>query len=168
MPPITETRTPLHHAQSALPTFRHALSRLLHPVLSADSLRAQYAQATRTTTGRRAGAWTRYGFHDDGFPLSCAHQRYFPGVMPPFAIADANVGLEEPLVVAMAYLFDIQYVRSCGRLILACRGDPTRPGQCQGDRTDRTGREGGLEMQTNTSTVGGFQVVSAISGCYST
>jgi predicted NAD/FAD-binding protein len=51
-----------------------------HPVLSTDSVRAQYelvllnAQATRMRTGLEsgrhhtfAGAWTYYGFHKDGF-----------------------------------------------------------------------------------------------------
>ena len=102
-----------------------------HPVLSADSVRAQHelallnAQATTTTgpeSGRHrafAGAWTRYGFHEDGFASGLRAAAALPGVTPPFAIADADVERGEPSVGALARLFDaLEVIRAFAALLV--------------------------------------------------
>lgn len=104
-----------------------------HPVLSADSVRAQHglallnAQATATTTGPDengrhrafAGAWTRYGFHEDGFASGLRAAAALPGVTPPFAIADADVERGEPSVGALARLFDaLEIIRAFAALLV--------------------------------------------------
>lgn len=87
-----------------------------HPVLSADAVRAQHrlaqlnAQMAGTGSGRHrafAGAWTRYGFHEDGFASGLRAAAALPGVAPPFAIADADVERGEPRAGKMARLFDV-------------------------------------------------------------
>lgn len=96
-----------------------------HPVLSTDSVRAQYelallnAQATTTgpepepeRSGRHrvfAGAWTRYGFHEDGFASGLRAAAALPGVDPPFYIKDADIERGKPFTTVMpvARLFDV-------------------------------------------------------------
>jgi hypothetical protein len=96
-----------------------------HPVLSADSVRAQHklaqlnAQATTktpTTTGTEsgrhrvfAGAWTHYGFHEDGFASGLRAAADLPGVEPPFMITNADVerGMPFTTVMPVAWLFDV-------------------------------------------------------------
>jgi predicted NAD/FAD-binding protein len=102
----------------------------LHPVLSAGAVRAQryLAQPNAPVAWRHrafAGAWTRYGFHKDGF-ASCMHTAAaVSGVVPPFPNADADVESGEPREGAMARLFDaLEVVRAfaalfVGRVVLA-------------------------------------------------
>jgi len=49
-----------------------------------------------------AGAWTRYGFHEDGFVSGLLTTAALPGVAPLFSIIDADMEREVPFVVAMA------------------------------------------------------------------
>ena len=90
-----------------------------HPVLSADSVRAQYelallnAQTTRTTAGPEsgrhrvfAGAWTHYGFHEDGFASGLRAAAALPGVSPPFTITNADFERGKPFTT-VAWLFDV-------------------------------------------------------------
>ncbi|KAH9999630.1 hypothetical protein BJV74DRAFT_944710 [Russula compacta] len=86
-----------------------------HPVLSASATRAQRRLAQLNANARSsrpfafAGAWTRYGFHEDGFTAGLrAAVTALPGVAPPFAIADADVLRGEPRVVrALVSAFDV-------------------------------------------------------------
>jgi predicted NAD/FAD-binding protein len=105
-----------------------------HPVLSADSVRAQYelallnAQATRTTTGPEsgrhrvfAGAWTHYGFHEDGFASGLRAAAALPGVAPPFMITNADFERGKPFTTVMpvAWLFDVlEVVRAFTALLV--------------------------------------------------
>jgi predicted NAD/FAD-binding protein len=100
-----------------------------HPVLSADAVRAQrhIAQLNGQVAERHrafAGAWTRYGFHEDGFASGMRAAAAVPGVVPPFPIADADVERGEPRAGAMARLFDmLEVVRAFvallfGRVVL--------------------------------------------------
>jgi predicted NAD/FAD-binding protein len=119
-----------------------------HPVFSADSVRAQHelallnAQATTTRTawseaescGRHrvfAGAWTRYGFHEDGFASGLRAAEALPGVRPPFVIQDADIerGKSLTTVMPVAWLFDVlEIVRAftalfVGRVLLVVFGE---------------------------------------------
>jgi predicted NAD/FAD-binding protein len=104
-----------------------------HPVLSADSVRAQYelallnAQATTTTgpeSGRHrvfAGAWTHYGFHEDGFASGLRAAAALPGVAPPFMITNADFERGKPFTTVMpvAWLFDVlEVVRAFTALLV--------------------------------------------------
>jgi predicted NAD/FAD-binding protein len=98
------------------PSPKHVLGRYsyAHPVLSADAVRAQrrlaQLNARATESGRHrafAGAWARYGFHEDGFAAGLRAAAVLPGVKLPFAIADADVERGEPRAGAMARLFDV-------------------------------------------------------------
>jgi predicted NAD/FAD-binding protein len=97
-----------------------------HPVLSADAVRTQRrlaqlnSQAPESGQHRAfAGAWTRYGFHEDGFASGLRAAAALPGVAPPFAIADADVERGEPHVGAMARLFDVlEVVRAFAALLV--------------------------------------------------
>jgi predicted NAD/FAD-binding protein len=110
-----------------------------HPVLSTDSVRAQYelallnaqAATTTTTTGPEperserhrvfAGAWTRYGFHEDGFASGLRAAAALPGVEPPFRVKDADIERGEPVTTVMpvARLFDVlEVVRACTALLV--------------------------------------------------
>jgi predicted NAD/FAD-binding protein len=118
-----------------------------HPVLSTDSVRAQHelallnSQATAMTTtgpepersGRHrvfAGAWTRYGFHEDGFASGLRAAAALPGIEPPFRITDADIERGEPFITVMpvARLFDVlEVVRAftallVGRVLLVVFG----------------------------------------------
>jgi predicted NAD/FAD-binding protein len=114
-----------------------------HPVLSTDSVRAQHelallnAQATTTgpepeRIGRHrvfAGAWTRYGFHEDGFASGLRAAAALPGVEPPFRVTDADIERGEPFtVMPVARLFDVlEVVRAftallVGRVLLVVFG----------------------------------------------
>ncbi|KAF7977188.1 hypothetical protein HWV62_4429 [Athelia sp. TMB] len=81
-----------------------------HPVLDAEAIRSQKAlsdiQNTRGIT--YAGAWTRYGFHEDGFTSGLAavltHARTsIPGIRAPFNIEYVD---REPGQVVVARFFD--------------------------------------------------------------
>jgi len=106
-----------------------------HPVLSADSVRAQHelellnSQATTTTTtgpesGRHrafAGAWTHYGFHEDGFASGLCAAAALPGVAPPFTIANADLerGKTFSTVMPVAWLFEVlEVVRAFTALLV--------------------------------------------------
>ena len=99
-----------------------------HPVLSADVIRAQRrlaqlnTQAAAPESGRHrafAGAWTRYGFHEDGFASGLRAAAALPGVAPPFAIADVDVERGEPRAGAMARLFDVlEVMRAFAALLI--------------------------------------------------
>jgi predicted NAD/FAD-binding protein len=98
------------------PSPKHLLGRYAysHPVLSADAVRAQRRLAQLNSraaeSGRHrafAGAWARYGFHEDGFAAGLRAAAALPGVALPFAIADADVGRGEPRAGAIAYVFDV-------------------------------------------------------------
>lgn len=117
--PPTPTRVLGHYAYS-------------HPVLSADAVRAQRRLAQLNSqapvSGRHrafAGAWTRYGFHEDGFASGLRATAALPGVALPFEIADADVERGEPRVGAIALSFDmLEVVRAfaallVGRVLLA-------------------------------------------------
>jgi len=103
-----------------------------HPVFSAGSVRAQYrlaqlnAQTAGTNEGQEsgrhctfAGAWARYGFHEDGFASGLRAAAALPGVTPPFKIVDADVERGEPRVDAMARLFDaLEVMRAFAALLV--------------------------------------------------
>jgi len=98
------------------PSPQHLLGRYTysHPVLSADAVGAQrrlvQLNSRATESGRHrafAGAWARYGFHEDGFAAGLRAAAALPGVALPFAIADADVERGEPRAGAMAYVFDV-------------------------------------------------------------
>jgi predicted NAD/FAD-binding protein len=108
-----------------------------HPALSADSVRAQHelallnAQATGPgpESGRCrvfAGAWTHYGFHEDGFASGLRAAAALPGVEPPFVITNADFERGKALTTVMpvAWLFDVlEVVRAfialfVGRILL--------------------------------------------------
>jgi predicted NAD/FAD-binding protein len=98
------------------PSQKHLLGRYAysHPVLSADAVRAQRRLAQlnsrATDSGRHrafAGAWTRYGFHEDGFAAGLRAAAALPGVALPFAIVDADVERGEPCAGTIAYVFDM-------------------------------------------------------------
>ena len=85
-----------------------------HPVLSSDAVRAQRAlaqlNASAAESGRNrafAGAWARYGFHEDGFTTGLRVAASLPDVALPFSIADADVERGEPSVSEMARVFDV-------------------------------------------------------------
>ena len=98
------------------PSPKHFLGRYAysHPVLSADAVRAQRRLAQlnsrATDSGRHrafVGAWTRYGFHEDGFAAGLRAAAALPGVALPFTIADADVERGEPFAGTIAYAFDV-------------------------------------------------------------
>jgi hypothetical protein len=83
-------------------------------VLSTHSVRAQrrlvQLNARAMESGRHrafAGAWSRYGFHEDGFTAGLCAAAVLPGVAPPFAIVDADVELGEPCTGGIARVFDV-------------------------------------------------------------
>jgi hypothetical protein len=85
-----------------------------HPVVSGDAVRAQRAlaqlNASAAESGRNrafAGAWARYGFHEDGFTTGLHVAASLPGVALPFSIADADVERGEPSAGEMARVFDV-------------------------------------------------------------
>jgi predicted NAD/FAD-binding protein len=68
-----------------------------HPVLSTDGVRAQrrfvWLNARAIVSGRHrafASAWSRYGFHEDGYAAGLRAAAVLPGIAPPFAIMDAD------------------------------------------------------------------------------
>jgi predicted NAD/FAD-binding protein len=95
-----------------------------HPVLSADAVRAQrrLAQLNAQVVGHQrafAGAWTRYGFHEDGFASGMRAAAALADVVLPFEIADADVERGEPREGAMAWLFDVlEVVRAFAALLV--------------------------------------------------
>ena len=104
-----------------------------HPVLSTDSVRAQRelallnAQATARTgpeSGRYrafSGAWTHYGFHEDGFASGLRAAAALQGVSPPFMITDADFERGKPFTTVMpvAWLFDVlEVVRAFTALLV--------------------------------------------------
>jgi predicted NAD/FAD-binding protein len=110
-----------------------------HPILSTDSVRAQSelallnAQVTTTTTagpdpersGRHrvfTGAWTRYGFHEDGFASGLRAAVALPGVDPPFFIRKAeDIEREMPStsVMPVARLFGVlEFIRAFAAFFL--------------------------------------------------
>jgi predicted NAD/FAD-binding protein len=106
-----------------------------HPVLSTDSVRAQYelaqlnAQATRNKTSGPeiarhrvfAGAWTHYGFHEDGFTSGLRAAAALPDVSPPFIITNADFERGKPFTTIMpvAWLFDLlEVVRAFAALLV--------------------------------------------------
>jgi predicted NAD/FAD-binding protein len=120
-----------------------------HPVLSADSVRAQRLlarlnqQAVTAATGLDSDrlrafvcAWMRYGFHEDGFASGLRAAAVLHGVTQPFPTKGADMEREVP---AMA-LFVCRFCCFARREGSVCCG--------HGDRADET-EEGGLEMCTN-------------------
>lgn len=117
--PSSPTRTLGHYTYS-------------HPVLSVDSVRAQRLlarlnqQAVTAATGPDsdrhrafAGAWTRYGFHEDGFASGLRAAAVLPGVAQPFSIKGADMEREVPFFVAMAlFVYRLMCLRSCVLLLL--------------------------------------------------
>ena len=104
------------HNPSSLPSPEHASHRHVytHPVLSTDGVRAQRRlvrlNAHAIESGRHrtfAGAWSRYGFHEDGFVAGLRAAAMLPGVAPPFAIVDADEELGEPRGGVIACVFDV-------------------------------------------------------------
>jgi len=102
----------------------------MHPVLSTDGLRAQprlvQLNARAIESGRLrtfAGAWSRYGFHEDGFAAGLRAAAMLPGVAPPFAIVDADVELGESRAGVIARVFDVlnavrvYFVITIGRML---------------------------------------------------
>ena len=98
------------------PSAEHTLGRYVytHPVLSTDGVRAQrrlvQLNSRAIESGRHrafAGAWSRYGFHEDGFAAGLRAAAMLPGVSPPFAIVDADVELGEPRAGVIARVFDV-------------------------------------------------------------
>jgi predicted NAD/FAD-binding protein len=83
-----------------------------HPVFSTDTLHAlrHFRQLNAQVAWLHrafAGAWMRYGSHEDGFTSGMRAAVAVPGVVPPFPIADADALLGEPCVGAMVFLFDL-------------------------------------------------------------
>jgi hypothetical protein len=65
------------------------------------------------------GAWTRCGFHEDGFASGLRAAAALPGVTPPFSIVDADVERGEPRVDVMAMLFDaLEVMRAFAALLV--------------------------------------------------
>jgi len=100
----------------SFPSPKHTFNRLpfMHPVLSTDGVRAQrrlvQLNAHAIEGGRHrafVGAWTHYGFHEDGFAAGLRATAMLPGVAPPFPIVDADVELGEPCAGAIARVFDV-------------------------------------------------------------
>ncbi|KAI0076337.1 FAD/NAD(P)-binding domain-containing protein [Panus rudis PR-1116 ss-1] len=85
-----------------------------HPVLDADAIQAQREiSAIQNTRGiAYAGAWLKYGFHEDGFTsglraalgLFPDDNKERPSIRPPFKVQSAE---REPKPVLVAPLFDI-------------------------------------------------------------
>ncbi|KAH9980028.1 hypothetical protein BGW80DRAFT_1272690 [Lactifluus volemus] len=105
------TLNPLSPPSSSRVLGRYSYS---HPVLSSDAVRAQRAlaqlNASAAESGRNrafAGAWARYGFHEDGFTTGLRVAASLPGVALPFSIADADVERGEPSAGTMAHMFDV-------------------------------------------------------------
>ena len=83
-------------------------------MVSGDGVRAQHqlvqlnARATESSWHRAfAGAWARYGFHEDGFVTGLRATAALPGVVLPFVIANANVERGKPRAGAIAQVFDV-------------------------------------------------------------
>lgn len=84
-----------------------------HPILTGDTMRAQprlrRLNARAVESGRHrvfAGAWARYGAHEDGWTAGLFAAAALPGVVPPFQIADVEA--EGPPSPGMAaYVFDV-------------------------------------------------------------
>ena len=98
------------------PSVEHTLSRYVytHPVLSTDGVGAQrrlmQLNIRAIESGRHrvfAGAWSRYGFHEDGFAAGLCAAALLPSVAPPFAIVDADLELGEPRAGVIARVFDV-------------------------------------------------------------
>ena len=98
------------------PSSRHAYGRYSykHLVVSTDGMRAQRGlvklNAHAVESGRHcvfAGAWSRYGSHEDGFTAGLHAAAMLPGVRPPFTIIDADVELGEPRASVIARVFDM-------------------------------------------------------------
>ena len=103
-----------------------------HPIFSADTVRAQFrlaelnAQSAGESAGPEsgrhrafAGAWVRYGFHEDGFASGLRAAAALPGVTLPFAIVDADVERGEPGADPMARLFDaLEVMRAFAALLI--------------------------------------------------
>lgn len=98
------------------PSPEHVLGRyaFTHPVLSGDGVRAARRlvglNASAASSGRHrvfAGAWTKYGFHEDGFASGLRAAATLPGVVPPFPIVDADLTRREPRASLIAYVFDV-------------------------------------------------------------
>ena len=68
-----------------------------------------------------AGAWTRYGFHEDDFASGLRAAAALPDVALPFSIADADVERGEPRVDAIALLFDVLEVARAFAVLLVGR-----------------------------------------------
>ena len=110
------------------PSPEHILGRyaFTHPVLSGDGVHAARRlvglNARAASSGRHrvfAGAWTKYGFHEDGFASGLRAAAALPGVVPPFTIVDADLARGEPRASPIAYVFDVlNVVRAYFVLIL--------------------------------------------------
>ena len=98
------------------PSPKHVLGRyaFAHPVLSGDGVHAARRlvglNARAASSGRHrvfAGAWTKYGFHEDGFASGLRAAAALPGVFPPFTIVDADLARGDPRASPIAYVFDV-------------------------------------------------------------
>ncbi|TDL22258.1 FAD/NAD(P)-binding domain-containing protein [Rickenella mellea] len=102
--PVLVTLNPPFEPRENLTAGRWSYS---HPVLDSKAVLSQselpLIQNTRAISF--AGAWTRYGFHEDGFTsgLRCASE-HIPRVTPPFALEDPD---REPGGLWVGYIFDI-------------------------------------------------------------
>ncbi|KZT25415.1 FAD/NAD(P)-binding domain-containing protein [Neolentinus lepideus HHB14362 ss-1] len=77
-----------------------------HPVLDSEAVKSQ--NEMRTIQGKRgisfAGAWTRYGFHEDGFTSGLRAVIDHLNVNSPFELRDPD---REPMSVRAAAIFDV-------------------------------------------------------------
>ena len=97
------------------PSPKHVLGyyKYTHPILTGDGMRAQprlrRLNARAEESGRHrvfAGAWARYGAHEDGFTAGLFAAAALPGVVPPFQIADVEAeGV--PSAGMVAHVFDV-------------------------------------------------------------
>lgn len=105
--PILVTLNPPHDVDPLKVVGRYQYE---HPMYSAASVRAQ-KQLPRIQNARRvtfAGAWTNYGFHEDGFTSGCKVAVDHFGASLPFPIRPADRAIRrEPLARAVVSALEV-------------------------------------------------------------
>lgn len=105
--PVLVTLNPPHEVDPRKVVGRYQYE---HPMYSAASVRAQ-KQLSRIQNARRitfAGAWTNYGFHEDGFTSGCKVAVDHFGASLPFPIRPADRAIrKEPLARAAVSALEV-------------------------------------------------------------
>ena len=123
---VLVTLNPLREPDAATVQGRY---RYRHPLYNASAVEAQnLLPRIQNTRGiSYAGAWTKYGFHEDGFSSGLACAQHFLGARPPLAFVDSTfsrgrrpvLGLADWLLRVVILLIQTVVIDMTGALVAA-------------------------------------------------